>query len=66
MPEIGRICYAYRDIIQREPSLAKYNHRESKKIEEYEDFVKDLEETDVHIPELNNYQDQSSVHNKII
>jgi len=28
VPEIGRLCHAYHDIVQRQPSLARYNNRQ--------------------------------------
>lgn len=28
VPEIGRLCHVYYDIILREPSLARYNNRQ--------------------------------------
>lgn len=30
VPEIGRICYAYKEICDRNPKLYKYNHRQAK------------------------------------
>lgn len=30
VPEVGRICHAYQEIIQREPSMAKFNRHDKK------------------------------------
>lgn len=41
VPEVGRICHAYQEIINQEPSIAKYNRRD-KKQSTVEDDEEDL------------------------
>lgn len=44
VPEIGRLCHVYHEIIQREPTLARYNNRQPKSM--LEDEETDLGDSD--------------------